>query len=285
MKINSCEYHNAINRGDYKIITNQGYLWFSKPIFEDFVNNIYNLRKIYPNGDPMNLICKLILNSLYGRFAMKPIISKTEFVPRYLGIWEFMDKNTIEDWIEVDKDNILITYKSNIEDEGVMDIEYNNSICIASAITAYSRVFMCIFKNNPDFILYYGDTDSGFIEGKLPDSMVGKELGQFKLEKTYKEIVFLGPKIYSGITDDGKTITKIKGFKNSKDLSFEEMKSLLVEDSKLELNHTKWFRTLDRIKMKEQPYILTSTINKRDIVYKYFIDLFIYKPYYLINAI
>ena len=86
MKINSCEYHNAIDRGDYNITTNHGYLWFSKLIFSDFVSEIYTLRNVYPKSDPMNLICKLILNSLYGRFAMKPIISKTEFVPRYLNI-------------------------------------------------------------------------------------------------------------------------------------------------------------------------------------------------------
>lgn len=271
MKINSCEYHNAIDRGDYKITTNQGYLWFSKPIFEDFVNNIFKLRKIYPNGDAMNLICKLILNSLYGRFAMKPIINKTEFIPRYLGIWEFLDKNIIEDAIDVDKDFILMTYRSNNEDVGVLDIEYNNSIAIASAITAYARVFMSIFKNNPDFILYYGDTDSGFIKGKLPDSMVGKELGLFKLEAKYKKIVFLGPKIYSGITDDcakaSKTITKIKGFKASKDLSFNDLKELLHKDSNLELKHIKWFRNINTIEMKESPYLLSYTENKREFIY------------------
>ncbi len=41
MKINSCEYNNAINRGDYNIITSKGYLWFSKSIFNNYVNDIY----------------------------------------------------------------------------------------------------------------------------------------------------------------------------------------------------------------------------------------------------
>ena len=41
--------------------------------------------------------------------------------------------------------------------------------------------------------------------------MVGSDLGQFKLENCFTEIVFLGPKIYSGITTTGKLITKIKG--------------------------------------------------------------------------
>ena len=265
LKINSCEYYNAIDRGDYNINTKQGYLWFSKSIFKDFVTEIYTLRNIYPKSDPMNLICKLILNSVYGRFAMKPIVSKTEFVPRYLNIWEFLENNIIEDNLDVNKEHILMTYRSNNDE--LQDIEYNNSIAIARAITAYARVFMSKFKNIKLFELLYSDTDSAFIKGKLPDNMVGKDLGLFKLENSYKEIVFLGPKIYSGITDDGQTITKIKGFKNAKDLSFEEIKSLLVKDSKLELNHVKWFRTTDRIEMIEQPYILSGTDNKRENIF------------------
>ena len=194
MKINSCEYHNAIDRGDYKINTSQGYLWFTDLIFEEFVNSLYNLRRTFSKEDPMNLICKFVLNSVYGRFAMKPIVSKTEFHARYLDIWEFIEDNTIEDWIDIDKDNILLTYRSKNED-GVLDIEYSNSIAIASAVTAYARVFMSKFKNNSSFILLYTDTDSIFIEGILPEDMIGPLLGQFKLENIFQEIVFLGPKI------------------------------------------------------------------------------------------
>ena len=198
----------------------------------------------------------------------KPIISKTEFVPRYLNIWDFMDKNTIEDWIDIDKENILLTYRSN-NDDGVEEVaEYTNSIAIASAITAYARVFMSQFKNISTFILLYTDTDSIFIEGELPEHLIGSFLGQFKLENKFKEIVFLGPKIYSGITQDRKYITKIKGFKDSKDITFDQIKSLLIKDSKLELRHIKWFRTLDKIKMEESPYLLSSTMNKRVFIYE-----------------
>ncbi len=259
MKINSCEYYNALK--DYNITINHGYLWKSKSIFEDFVNDLFNLRDLYPKSDPMNLICKLIMNSLYGRFAIKPIISKTQLIDKE-EFSDFIERNIIESFDDIDKNNLLITYKPKVEIDG--ELEYSNSIAIASAITAYSRVFMSQFKNNPSFSLLYTDTDSGFFEGELPLELIGSGLGLFKLEAKYKEIVFLGPKIYSGITDDCKTITKIKGFKNSKELTFDEMKSLLNENSKLELKHVKWFRTTNRIEMKEQPYILSSTDNKRE---------------------
>ena len=73
---------------------------------------------------------------------------------------------------------------------------------------------MSKFKNNPNIRLYYTDTDSIFIDSDLSDDLVNNEIGNFKLENIFKEIVFLGPKLYCGITEDNKVITKIKGFKN-----------------------------------------------------------------------
>jgi DNA polymerase family B len=44
----------------------------------------------------------------------------------------------------------------------------------------------------------------------LPSFMVGKELGQFKLEHTILKAVFLAPKVYGLITDQGEEIIKVK---------------------------------------------------------------------------
>ena len=44
------------------------------------------------------------------------------------------------------------------------------------------------------------------------------------------------------------------------------MKSLLHKDNKLDLTHIKWFRSIDQIEMKEQPYLLSTTENKRQII-------------------
>ena len=56
--------------------------------------------------------------------------------------------------------------------------------------------------------------------------------------------------------------------KDSKTLSFDQMKSLLDRNSKLELNHVKWFRSLNKIEMKFNPYSLTATMNKREFIYE-----------------
>jgi hypothetical protein len=71
MILNSCEYYNSLK--DYNIKINHGYFFDSKNIFNEFVDDLYNLKLKYPKTDPMNMTCKLIMNSLYGRFAMKPI--------------------------------------------------------------------------------------------------------------------------------------------------------------------------------------------------------------------
>ena len=47
------------------------------------------------------------------------------------------------------------------------------------------------------------------------------------------------------------------------------MKSLLIKDNKLNLNHIKWFRSLIKgnITLKDQIYQLQKTENKRTIIY------------------
>jgi|SRR5882757_6060655 len=131
------------------------------------------------------------------------------------------------------EEGFFVTYK----DPDLSQNDNKISIGIASAVTAYSRIFMSNFKNNSDFKLFYTDTDSIFTDQVLPEHLVGKELGEFKLEYIFKEGVFLGPKIYAGITTDNKYICKVKGYKNSDEINFLQMKSLLIKDSSLEFFH------------------------------------------------
>jgi len=73
---------------------------------------------------------------------------------------------------------------------------------------------MSLFKNNPLFKLYYSDTDSIFIDVNLETiypELVGKILGQLKLENIFNKVLFLGAKLYGGITNLNEIILKIKG--------------------------------------------------------------------------
>lgn len=265
MKINSPEYENALK--DYDITINSGFLFESKDIFSHFVDDFYTLRMDYPKSDPMNYICKLIMISLYGRFAMKPITHKISFIDRDLNIHKFLEEHDIFDYIDIDKETVLLSYAK--KEQKIEDIEFINSIAIASAVTAYSRVQMSILKNHPNIKLFYSDTDSAFVDQPLDPSIVGTDIGLFKLEHKLKKAIFLGPKIYAAITDKDEYICKIKGFKNPKSVPFEVMTSLLKKDESISLNHLKWFRNItdSSIIMKEQIYELMKTNNKREFIF------------------
>nr|WVH37916.1 DNA polymerase [Dichomitus squalens] len=104
MKIHCGEYYNSLE--DYPPsggTIKDGYFFSSDYIFEEFVDTLYNMRKSYPKDNPMNHICKLIMNSLYGRFRLRPINNKQSFVSRA----DFID----------------LTEKSSIEIENILDLD------------------------------------------------------------------------------------------------------------------------------------------------------------------
>lgn len=268
MKIHSSEYFNALK--DYDIDIKNGYLFKPVNIFKKFVDDMYSLRSQYPKTDPMNLIAKLMMNSLYGRFAMRPINNEFTFC-NWAEFKSITEKFLVNDYIQFNSESFFVDFTNGDHaDTGQLEKYPKVSIGISSAVTAYARVYMSKFKNNPNFNLYYTDTDSIFIDKELDSELVSKKLGKFKLECKIKEGVFLGPKIYAYITEDGKYTCKVKGYKDSSSISFTNMKDLLKKNSKLELDHVKSFRKLSvaEIEMKEQLYSLKKTENKQEFIYK-----------------
>ena len=126
-------------------------------------------------------------------------------------------------------------------------------------------------KNQPDFDLYYTDTDSIIINKPLPSTLVGSALGQFKLEYEIKEAVFLAPKVYGFITTDDKSIIKIKGVSSEamSNLSVADLAKLLVKDSTLMIKQSKWYKDIYKgdISVLETAYQLKATSNKRMPIY------------------
>jgi DNA polymerase type B, organellar and viral len=266
----SPEMDNALSLG-YKIKIIKGYLFQKDIIFSEYIDTLYEIKQSKSKDDPMYLISKLLLNSLYGKFGMDYqfnehlIISDNKLI-------NLMERNyLISDIINLDNDKSLISfikkgklYESNIFDNS----NYNISIGVASAITSYSRIYMSKFKNKDNYNLYYTDTDSIYIDKELDPKFVGKDLGQFKLEQIFTEATFVAPKVYGGIIDDNSQITKVKGFKDS--IKYNILKSLLNKNEKLILNQEKWFRNIEEgnITIKQQIYTLLPTENKRQLIYK-----------------
>src|ERR1700743_1112794 len=118
----------------------------------------------------------------------------------------------------------MVIHRSDKKDQQTMlygNLESHNvSIAIASAITAYARIHMTQFKNNPDYNLYYSDTDSIYIDKPLDKSLISdKILGKMKLENILNKAIFLSPKVYILLTEENKVIYKVKGLSHNVELT------------------------------------------------------------------
>ena len=272
------EMFNAMKFG-YKFNILRGYLFNKGNLFNEYVNKMYNLRLQYDKSDPMNGIAKLLQNSLYGKFGMKDEFTKIKIFNNVT-----VDKTIISKFIELHNNNIVDIIE--LDNHTIIQIKNVNSqfknfdqhhgteinIAVASAITAYARIFMSQFKNDPNFKLYYTDTDSIFVNKPLPDHLVGSALGQLKLEYTIKKAVFLAPKVYALISDDDKLIIKAKGLKHDaiSDLKLSDIESMLIKDSTREFSQEKWNKSIleGKIIINDILYTLKATSNKRLAIYE-----------------
>ena len=154
----------------------------------------------------MDVISKLLLNSLYGRMSLddrhndikvydfkefKALLENDEYSSKIEHWDEFKEARKM--LVETIFDRYTNDFNSNYEDN------HMSSIGISAAVTAEARIFMDQFKNNPELELYYTDTDSAFFDKPLPDNLVGDELGQMRLVEVLDEAVFISPKIYGGV--------------------------------------------------------------------------------------
>jgi hypothetical protein len=172
-------------------------------------------------------------------FPRIEIINKNEF-------FDFIDEfksDEVQNCIELG-DKIMVIYRTHQADINTMldgfKQTHNVSIAIASAITAYARIHMSQFKNNPDFTLYYTDTDSAYVDKPLPKHLINnKILGKLKLENICKKAIFLAPKLYCLLTEDDKIIHKVKGLNHNIDLTLSDFESLLYKDNYIQKLQTK----------------------------------------------
>jgi hypothetical protein len=196
--ISSIEMDNAMKFG-YTFEILKGYQFEKANIFSEYINKMYELRLQFEKGHPMNLIAKLLMNSLYGKFGMKVERTTVDIFnlnndADKLALRELLDTvgESIQDFIELENNKYLFvrnTLSTVFKDEMYHGSDVN--IAIASTITAGARVFMSAFKNNPLYRLYYSDTDSIIIDRLLNPKLVGKALGQLKLEHIIDRAVFL----------------------------------------------------------------------------------------------
>jgi len=241
------EIKQALKDG-YSIKVKYGYKFErGKNLFKDYVDNFYEIKK--NTLDPVErALSKLMLNSLYGKFGMKDIISNMKIVDKKEA--NKITKNyNYSIFAELAEDKVLIKYSSKIPDiltsliKDKKDQMIENTLAtisrkrgapsavhISAAIAAYARMSINKFKNIPGNPCVYSDTDSVVLPYPLHPKYIGKELGQMKLEHQIEKGIFIRKKLYAIKDINGKIIIKSSGVK-SEALNFDKFKLLLAGNS------------------------------------------------------
>lgn len=170
-------------------------------IFHRYIEMLYKMRlKAQKENDPVtDIMCKLLMNSLYGRFGMNPVKEGLSF-----------DSNVFSDvYLELKgKNKIVPIYK------GVTQLNSFFNVAIPTYVTSYSRIAMHEHYMKCGENIWYTDTDSLFTTHNFKNT---NELGGLKLEYESRKACFLLPKTYATekISSDGNDIIKkvaMKGF-------------------------------------------------------------------------
>jgi len=211
------EIEYALKYGKIKKIYS-GAIYERRNIFNDYVTYFYNKRVEYKKSKnkSFELFCKLMLNTLYGKFGQKETSVRFQ---SYIDRWDIKKY----DFITEDGDYSLLHLGNRIFRQSRNDNNaYDSFVAISSLITSYSRMALIDFmlkcgREN----LYYADTDSLIVNQRgfdnLKDCIDEHKLGYLKLEETSTDSMFIRPKFY-----DFNGLRKCKGVKKLHETLFED---------------------------------------------------------------
>jgi len=188
---NHCELRKAIELG-YVIedVLEQRYYTETFRPFQTYVNDIYAQRLKYQSeGSTLELVSKLLLNSLYGKFAQK---EKTKTTIKNI---DFMNEDERLEFFFSDPNPNEVTIKNNHIITNVKE-QFDGAFSFpifSSYVTSYARLLMYEYLDELGDVIYM-DTDSVVTKKKLAHT--SKELGEMKLEFEPIRGVFVKPKFY-----------------------------------------------------------------------------------------
>ena len=216
--ITTFEYQEALKRG-YKIDIIEGYFYDKQENhFKDYVDHYYYIKKTSKGAKKQ--IAKLMLNSVYGKFAQKrtyeKIVTKSELMEQRLNILDYKPLGS----------DIYTKKETYFHDRRINPI-------LAVFVTAYARHILFtgienIIKKGGN--VYYADTDAIITDTKLDEKMVSDtELGKWCLEEEIEEYIGIDAKLY--ICDNK---VKAKGIPKEAQnrLTYEDYEEMLEGKSK-----------------------------------------------------
>jgi hypothetical protein len=267
----------------YKITVIDAYI-FKKGynVFAGFINTLYAMKSQNDLNPSRRQTAKLLLVSLYGRLGMRDIEFKVDVVDsskafeifreyEWTSILEINGRAVVRYGNKLDPTLLeLFNENGNINKANGKTFGTISSIAAAAATSAYSRILLNKYVNIPGNLAIYTDTDSVVLRHKLPDKMVGKALGNMKLEHIINKGIFIAPKTYALQTESGKLITKAKGVNIP--LKWSDYEALLRGETMRFQQHY-WKRDLIKgtVKIIDQSYTLKGKPFKHLdlVVYRY----------------
>ena len=241
---------------NYGYIINVEYCYLfkrGKDLFTDYVNDHFEI-KSSTNYPIQKSIAKLFLNSLYGRLGMKDITNTMKIVDKKeaenldrtanVSVFSELTENKylvkfsgklsesilylLSNTLESDKKNKTIDYtKEQLRKSGLnKTVSVPSAVHIASAIASYARMIINEYKNIPGNPCIMSDTDSAVLPKPLPRYLVGKEIGQMKLEHIIELGIFIRKKLYYIKNSNNLEIIKASGV-NSSHLNYNLFLNLL----------------------------------------------------------
>lgn len=90
-----------------------------------------------------------------------------------------------------------------------------SAVHIAAAITSYARIIINDYKNIPGNPCIMSGTDSAVLTYPLPNHLVGKGIGQMKLEHTIELGILIRIKLYYLKDQDNREVIKSSGIDSS----------------------------------------------------------------------
>ncbi|HDR7311490.1 TPA: DNA polymerase [Bacillus cytotoxicus] len=192
-------------------------------VFQDFVEHFEDIKKTSKGAK--RTFAKLMQNSLYGKFGMnRKRITYGDMEDRY----DLHEKEIPYKEFKHDCNGIQLSFIQYLTESKAAYIQPH----IAAYVTAYARILLYrgLKKQETKGVIAYCDTDSIAGTCQMPDDMIDEaDYGKWKLEGVIKEGIFLQPKLYAEIYEDGKEVIRAKGIPKEKmdELSFETYRTWL----------------------------------------------------------
>jgi hypothetical protein len=225
MRVDDILLADLIEFQQIEFVIKRGYYWTGEKDYQiqTFIKHIFDMRNKYKKeGNPIQLVYKLIMNSAYGKTIQKPIDTKYRFFDNYDEEQErifnnYINKNyqQLVDVIDVDGSKItkVITRKTTNHHFG-LNLFGIHVLSMSKRIM--NEVFTCC--EDLDAPTYYQDTDSLHVadeyipriaelyKQRYGRELIGSQLGQFHSDfasnegrgdiKYAQRSLFLAKKIY-----------------------------------------------------------------------------------------